>query len=271
VHIGRIRYHAPEPVAGTTVDCSVRVITVTDAMVEADAQVSLAGHPLVSISGWRDRQFGGDTITGAAYRFPELGTLSQRQPGGWWSLAERWPDLASRELSLYKYFAADERIAYDRCPPIQRRRWLLEHIVAKDAVRGWLWDHGAGPLFPAEIDIVEDSGGRLMATGRHGLSVPPLKVAVAHCGETAVASVRRGDDVEPGRLTGDIQIAEIPDPDTAVQVMRSLTAPVANDGHRMRTALINNPDGLPRRQYVVAWTVDTDQDSKLDNDKENAP
>ncbi len=238
VRIGRIRFHGPEPAAGKTVACAVRVTHRTDDFVEADAQVSVAGRPVVSISGWRDRQFGGDTTISAVFRFPELSTVAQRQPGGWWSAAEPWRDLAARELYLHAYLASDERQQYEACRPVDRRQWLLRRIAVKDAVRGRLWDHGSGPLFPAEIAVTEDRTGRLAVTGRHGLVVPALDVAVAHCQEMAVVSVR--GDQEPN----DIHLSEAPETTDELPPF---------SGDRMRTALLHNPDGLPPRRYLVAW------------------
>nr|WP_103337762.1 acyltransferase domain-containing protein [Amycolatopsis sp. CA-126428] len=248
VRIGRIRFHEPEPAAGTTVACAVRITHRTDDVVEADAQVSAAGRPVVSISGWRDRQFGGDTTISAVFRFPELSTVAQRQPGGWWSTAEPWRNLAARELYLQAYLASDERQQYEACRPVDRREWLLRRIAAKDAVRGWLWDHGSGPLFPAEIAVTEDRAGRLVVAGRHGLVVPALDVAVAHCREMAVVRVRDDrDDTESNGIR-------------LVEILETAAEPQLAPGDRVRTALLHNPDGLPPRRYLVAWRASKSND-----------
>jgi hypothetical protein len=63
-------------------------------------------------------------------------------------------------------------------------------VAVKDAVRGLLWDRGAGPVYPAEVRAHRDASGRWSVTGRHGLDVPDLDVAACQHGDVAVAMVR---------------------------------------------------------------------------------
>jgi phosphopantetheinyl transferase (holo-ACP synthase) len=83
-----------------------------------------------------------------------------------------------------------ERSQYAEHPPRGRRQWLLGRIAVKDAVRQWLWSHGEGPVFPAEIRVHNDESGRPYVTGLHGRALPPLDVSLAHRAEAAVAIVR---------------------------------------------------------------------------------
>jgi phosphopantetheinyl transferase len=99
-----------------------------------------------------------------------------------------------------------ERKQYDRHPPRGKRQWLLGRIAVKDAVRRWLWDSGAGDIYPAEIQVHNDKSGRPYLTGVHGRKLPELAVSIAHRAETGVAIVR------PGPCGIDIEeIAERPD------------------------------------------------------------
>ncbi|WP_436497868.1 acyltransferase domain-containing protein [Actinokineospora sp. HUAS TT18] len=263
ISIDRLRFHAAPPAPGSTVDCAVRITDLDDAVVRADAQVRVGGTVVVSITGWADTRFDSDAAIGAVHRFPETSTLSQRAEGGWWTAAERWPGLASREFYLRKYLGSAERDEYAACAPTDRRRWLLRRVVAKDAVRGHLWDSGYGPLFPAELRVRDDGSGRCTVTGVAGLLIPDLLVSVDSSHELGVAVV--GGRIAVAALDdADVEAARerlarfwhTPEPQPA--------AAAENDGGGLdltescpgvRTELVANPAGLPTRHYVVAWTA----------------
>jgi hypothetical protein len=185
----QVRQHAPLPPAGAAVRCSVRVRALTEDTIVADARLTHDDRPLVSITGWCDRRFDSSARAAAVHRFPEHNTLSERRPGGWWVMVESSPSLASREFYLRKYLGGGEHQEYENCAPRERRAWLLRRIVVKDAVRGWLWEHGFGPLFPAEIAVDVEDPEHPTVSGRHGLRVPELRVAVAAAQRVAVATV----------------------------------------------------------------------------------
>ncbi|AHH99683.1 acyltransferase domain-containing protein [Kutzneria albida] len=272
VTIRRIRFHQAEPEIGSTVDCAVRITDLTEDAVTADAVVSRGGQAAITISGWDDRRFDSGPEISAVHRFPDTSTLAQRRPAGWWLVAERWPTLASREFVLHKYLGATEHEQYLACAPPSRRHWLLERIACKDAVRGWLWDRGAGPLYPGELHV--DPDGRVH--GRHGAAVPALNVAVAHCAELAVAVIGQRPVIEIAEVTvaalgrKDFTAAEAELLDrsreatgdglaealarfaTACSVAERAGLP---DHSAVHTELVGSPHGLPARQYVVAWTT----------------
>jgi phosphopantetheinyl transferase (holo-ACP synthase) len=119
---------------------------------------------------------------------------------------ERWTDSASRGLMMRRYLGEDERVDYERHTPRAQRTWLLGRIAAKDAVRRWLWAHGARAMHPVEVHITNDEQGRPMA------SLPPdvagvhpaasaLSVSISHTEWLGVAVVSDTDpigvDVEP--------------------------------------------------------------------------
>ncbi|OIJ85914.1 beta-ketoacyl synthase [Streptomyces sp. MUSC 14] len=190
VQIGELRFHGPHPAPGAEVGCRMRITTLTDTLLEADAELTADGRVWAVITGWQDRRFDNDPTTRPVERFPERHTLSTARPGGWALVHERWPDLASRELIMRNVLGAAERAAYAARPPRGRRQWLLGRIAAKDAVRQWLWRHGEGPVFPAELHVRNDESGRPYVTGVHGRTLPPLDVSLAHRGEAGVAIVR---------------------------------------------------------------------------------
>nr|WP_281182508.1 type I polyketide synthase [Streptomyces sparsogenes] len=290
VGMRRIRLFGPHPRPGTPVECLIRVVALTDTTLEADVQLLVGGEVWARIDGWQDRRFDNHPTTRPVERFPELNALSEPRPGGWVLLHERWPDLASRDLIMRNHLGGVERTAYERHAPRGRRQWLLGRIAAKDAVRRWLWAHGEGPVFPAEVQVCEDARGRPYVLGAHGRTLPALDVSLASRAEAGVALVvprppgRGGGGPGPGirieELTGGTAGLE----GTVLRAVRGavaeaegvvgggpgftvldagpgwLLAEVASAAggprryrvHSVRTA---NPPGLPSRDYVVAWTT----------------
>ncbi|MEU2871590.1 beta-ketoacyl synthase N-terminal-like domain-containing protein [Streptomyces olivoreticuli] len=190
VGIREIRFHGPEPAAGRRLDCHIRITSLTETMLAADIQLSHRGTVWCEINGWEDRRFDSPPATDAIRRRPERSTLARVRPGGWHLVFECWPDPASHELMMRNLLGGAERDAYAARPPRGRRQWLLGRIAAKDAVRHHLWQHGAGPVFPAEIRVRNDDSGRPHPEGVHGRELPPLDLSLAHCAEAAVALVR---------------------------------------------------------------------------------
>ncbi|WP_235486555.1 beta-ketoacyl synthase N-terminal-like domain-containing protein [Streptomyces roseoverticillatus] len=206
VRVRHIRFFGPHPAPGTRVECLVRIVSVTDATVEADVQLLRDGHVWAEIGGWQDHRFDSRTGTKAQERFPERHTLSGVQPGGWVLLFDGCHDLASRDLVMRRHLGAAEREDHERRPPSGRRQWLLGRIAVKDAVRRWLWEHGEGPVYPAEVRVDNEASGRPRVTGAHGRVLPALDVSLAHRAEAAVALVRpRGADGRPAAVGIDLE------------------------------------------------------------------
>jgi acyl transferase domain-containing protein/phosphopantetheinyl transferase len=212
VQMRGMRFFGPPPRPGTRLTCLARISALTDSTLEADVQLADRGTVWAELTGWLDRRFANDPHTRRVERFPERHTLAETHPGGWSLLHDRWPDLASRELIMRRTLGAAERAEYERRPPRGRRQWLLGRIAAKDAVRQWLWDHGEGPVFPAEVRVHNDEHGRPLVTGTHGRRLPDLDVSLAHRADAAVAIVRPRR--APGGTPGPgIDIEEIADRD----------------------------------------------------------
>ncbi|MEV6168900.1 beta-ketoacyl synthase N-terminal-like domain-containing protein [Streptomyces sp. NPDC051954] len=190
VQMREMRFYGPQPAPGTDVGCFVRITSLTDTVLEADVQLTVGGEVWAELTGWQDRRFDNDPQTRPVERFPERNTLSEARPDGWVLLHERWPDLASRNLIMRNSLSGAERSEYEAHAPRGRRQWLLGRIAAKDAVRRWLWDRGEGPVFPAEIRVLNDELGRPYVTGLHGRQLPGLDLSLAHRAEAGVAIVR---------------------------------------------------------------------------------
>lgn len=192
VGMREIRFHGPHPAPGERLDCLVKITGLTGEFLDADMQLVHKGQVWAEFTGWRDRRFDSTPHIRQADRTPERSTLSIEQPGGWAFVREEWPDLATRELIMRNYLAGAERDAYESRPPRGRRQWLLGRIAAKDAVRQFLWARGEREMFPAELRIFNDEGGRPHVTGAYGRELPPLTISVAHRAEAGVAIARPG-------------------------------------------------------------------------------
>jgi hypothetical protein len=152
--IGAIRRYGPQPPAGSRVGCEVRIREVAAARMRADAELRAGdGAVWCRIEDWTTRRFATNEAIWRVKLRPGHEVLSRRTPAGWHVLREAWPDAASRELLMRRYLNAAERARYERFNPVQQRRWLLACMAVKDAVRQWLWDRGAGPVFPAEVAV----------------------------------------------------------------------------------------------------------------------
>ncbi|MDQ1376574.1 MAG: hypothetical protein QOE15_747 [Acidimicrobiaceae bacterium] len=202
--IDRLELFGPHPQVGQPLGCTVWVRTVTDTSVAADLELRRPdGTVWARIGGWTDRRFVTDDRVSPMLRWPESNRIAEDRPGGWFLLRDRWPDPANRELVMRRYLTAPERLQYEQHNPRGRHRWLLGRIAAKDAVRQYLWDRGAGPLFPAEFVVDNEESGRPSVDG-----LPAgTGISIAHSGELAVALV--GETDEAGRGVGiDVQAVE---------------------------------------------------------------
>lgn len=212
VALAAARFYGPHPLPGAPVDCHAVITSLTEDTLLADVRLTLPdGTVWAELSGWRDRRFSGlDARRSGGY--PEHLALSEARPGGWCLLRDVWPDLASRDLLMRMQLGRAEREAYEAKPPRGRRQWLLGRIAAKDAVRRWLWEHGEGAVFPAEIEIVNEESGRPRAVGTHGRTLPALGLSLAHRGDLAVALVRPAGSAPHSYGTGvGIDVEEVAD------------------------------------------------------------
>ena len=205
--IDQLHYYGPAPRPSERVRCTVRIASVSATEVFADLELRRAdGQLWARIDRWRDRRFNTDEVTWPVFLFPELNRIAQRQPGGWFLVQDRWPDPATRELIMRRYLSSDERAEYQRRTPRAAQQWLLGRIVVKDAVRQWLWDAGAGPVFPIEITVTNDASGRPRVMGPF---TEAPQVSLAHTGSLGAAIVGN-----PGCASGvGIDIEQITDRD----------------------------------------------------------
>ncbi len=185
--IDQVHYYGAPPRPGERVRCVVRICSVSAAEVVADLELRRAdGRLWARIERWRDRRFDTDEVTWPVFLFPERNRIARRQPGGWYLVRDRWPDPATRELIMLRYLSVAERADYQRRSPRAAQQWLLGRIAVKDAVRQWLWDAGAGSVFPIEVAVRNDPSGQPQVEGPF---TDAPQVSLAHSGSLAAALV----------------------------------------------------------------------------------
>jgi acyl transferase domain-containing protein len=178
--IAAVRYYAPQPPAGQSLDCTVWIREITDTGTRADAELrGSRGQLWCRIEGWATRRFATDDAIWRVKFAPGSSTLSWLAPGGWNVVREGWPDTASRELMMRRYLNAAERAEYERISPLQQRRWLLGRIAVKDAVRRSLWARGAGEIYPCELTVADTGDGVRV---RGPFQAPPVSFALSRSG-----------------------------------------------------------------------------------------
>ncbi|TCO53689.1 type I polyketide synthase [Actinocrispum wychmicini] len=175
--IDAVRYHGPTPEVGQRIQCTSWITEVTAEHMRADAELRTSDGTLwCRIEGWTTRRFTTDDRIWQVKLRAERNTLAEPQPGGWVMVTEKWADSATRELMMRRYLTAAERDQYRRLDLRTQRQWLVGRVAVKDAVRTWLWDRGAGPIFPAELTVIDEGDG-VRVTG--AFTTPT--VSVAHC------------------------------------------------------------------------------------------
>ncbi|MET0136511.1 MAG: beta-ketoacyl synthase N-terminal-like domain-containing protein [Kibdelosporangium sp.] len=200
--VDRIEYFGPAPDAGNTVRCRAHIRELTKDHMRGDIDLRTAeDHPWCRITGWSTRRFTTDDRIWQVKLRPDRNTLAEPQPGGWMLVTEKWTDSATRELMMRRYLTAPERAIYHALDLRTQRQWLLRRVAAKDAVRDWLWNRGAGPIFPAELVVTDDGSGVRV----HGPFTTPA-VQVAH-------------SPDPGRPSaGGCAVAIAGDPGVAIAI-----------------------------------------------------
>ncbi|MFJ9940117.1 type I polyketide synthase [Streptomyces erythrochromogenes] len=208
--VDRIAFHGPPPAPLELVAATARIRAVQDVTVRGDVELRRPGGQVwARIEGWTYRRFGADERVWPMKFTPEVCGIGEPRPEGWCLARRRWSDPASQELVMRRYLGAGEREVYERLAPRARAPWLLGRIAAKDALRGLLWDGGAGPVFPAEVPVGNDPAGRPLAEG-------PLtrgfRLSIGHKDRIAVALAH------PARPVGIDVEAVTSDPDALVRI-----------------------------------------------------
>jgi acyl transferase domain-containing protein len=295
VGVRRLQFFGPEPPPGAKLECIIRIQSLTDDHLVADAQLLQDGLVWAHIEGWTEKRFHSDARLKKALHLPERNAASFQQPEGWAVTFDLWrQDLPTRELIVRVAVGAAGYADYERQPIRERGQWLLSRVAAIDAVRFAMWADGAGDVYPSQVRAADHGPGRVQAI----VTLPHLRreyaVAYASCAEAAVGMAEPcppGTPARSGKIgIGIVEVTEdltsTAGPATSQAIVQAAADAVARAEGRKpspepgrctveamsedavtirgenRSYLVGyrglrNIAGLPPRRYVVAWTKGT--------------
>ena len=215
-HLESLALYAAPGATPESLQCRARIRLVGEELVDSDLDVVRPDGKLVCrLAGWRDRRF---DVPRAFLRFlhrPAEEMLTVAWPAALGSL----PDSESYEsyrLDLKgfpeSFFTAhgavwqralallilgpEERRFWQvlKLPPGERLRWLLDCLVAKDAVRSYVRKRCGMALAPADVGLPADVRGSMTLSGAWTDALPgSVALALARAGDEVVAVVGRVD------------------------------------------------------------------------------
>jgi hypothetical protein len=259
IGVDRIELFGPEPPPGVDLHCDVRIRKLELDQVQADGEIVLPdGRVWCRVEGWTSNVFHVDQVMEPVYHLTTTHFADEPQPGGWSVTIERWPTGAGRDLTARRFLSRADRAVYEGLNLLQQRRWLIDVIAAKEAVRRWLGDRGIA-AFPVHLQLEADGDHRFRV---HSPLIPEghdLRVTVSALNWLAVTVL--GD----GRYR-DVEVREVPsgaDPEAvareAAEAVRARNpgAPVASVPAAPHVTpssieIVVVPD------FAVAWTDDAD-------------
>ncbi len=236
--IERIELFGPMPDQEEVVSASVRVTHVDAVSVRADMELSHGRRVWARVHGWQDRRFESDDVIWPVLIWPESETLARPMDGGWVLVEEGWGSSAARELMMRRYLSQEEQARYATFNPRVQRLFLLGRIAAKDAARRWLWEQGAGPVWPVEITVENDATGRPLLRAP---CEPTLHVSISHTQWLGVALV---DDGAPVGI--DVE---------RVEERSEAFASTAFEPNELSLLLEGAEPGTRSRVLTAAWTA----------------
>ncbi|HEY2765307.1 MAG TPA: beta-ketoacyl synthase N-terminal-like domain-containing protein [Pseudonocardiaceae bacterium] len=204
-----LRLFQPSPAPGTPVRGLARIAFVNERQVRAEIDlVGPDGHLVAQLAGWTDHCL---DLTTSLFRATGS-SLSEAGPGApWKAMIDALPapgsffcwridDLSPHALVqsgrlpqrilAMSILSRRERATWANLAGTEQHRseWLLGRAAAKEAVCAALRNRVALDLYPADIDIVADERGSLVAAGSWAEYVDPAPlVSLAHCDGVAVA------------------------------------------------------------------------------------
>ncbi|HET6639524.1 MAG TPA: beta-ketoacyl synthase N-terminal-like domain-containing protein [Gemmatimonadota bacterium] len=195
VMLEQASFYGPPPETGRTFECTVRVRRFGARQVRADLELASGRRVWARFTGWEDRRRPNEPWMWPVIQWPERNMLARPIEGapGCVRLERAFADAITRDYFARRYLTAREWEAYRDLPERRKEDWLAGRVAAKDGVRRLLWDRGAGPLWPIEVEIPTGADGAPEVRAPGGLD---LRVSISHKQGRAVAMVAEG--VDPG-------------------------------------------------------------------------
>jgi len=286
VGIESVTFYGPDAEIHDRFDCKVWIRFYDELRVRADIDLTSNGRLWCRMTGWEDRRFEMDERAWPVLYKPQLNLLSipsEQIPGGC-TLRPHIGRVATRDYFARRFLGPNEFATYRTLNPRRQIEWLAGRIVAKDAARNALWQQGHGPIFPIEIEIVNEESGRpriVLSERLRREGVTDLRLSLSHKREFAAAIVEEGREPgidvervterEEGFEAASFTAAErdlLPIADRDEWVARFWAAKEAVAKAR-GTGLQGRPSNFPvtrkvRDQLIVAgWTVNTMRDGEF--------
>ena len=254
--VARVEWFGPKPAPGVEVRCDIRMVEQQRDLVRADGVLILPdGSIIARVEGWTSILFHLDELMEPLHHDPGHNDVAEAQPGGWYVIRERWPTGPARDLTARRYLDRTERAHYATLNLLEQRRWLIDVIAAKDAVRHWLRDTFGIACFPVQVALVPDGDRRFrVACDRIPAGHDPRVTLCPH-EWTAVATVGDGG-------YRDIEAVALGDHADAAGAAGAAAAAVATRNPGVAVSQVERPavdvpsrlEVPPPPPFAVAWT-----------------
>jgi malonyl CoA-acyl carrier protein transacylase len=255
--VASVELFGPKPSDGRPVHCDIRIVEVQRDLIRADGVLVLDdGTLLAHVRGWTSILFHLDELMEPLHHGAGRHDVTEPQPGGWYVVRERWPTGPARDLTARRFLARPERAAYARLNLAEQRRWLLDTVAAKDAVRSWLREGFGVECFPVEVTLSAAGERRYRVTcGRIPAGHDPC-VTLCPVGWVTVAVLGDGE-------FRDIEARLVSDAGSPAEAARQAAAAVAGRNPGSVVDSVERPANVvPSRlevpdppAYAVAWTA----------------
>jgi hypothetical protein len=255
--VASVELFGPKPRDGRPVHCDIRVTEVQRDLIRADGVLILEdGTLLARVRGWTSILFHLDELMEPLHHGAGRHDVSEPQPGGWYVVRERWPTGPARDLTARRFLSRPERAEYARLNLAEQRRWLLDTIAAKDAVRRWLRERFGIDSFPVEVTLIPAAERRFrVSCGRIPAGHDP-RVTLCPLGWVTVAVLGDGEfrDIEARLVAEAGSPAAAAEQAAAAVAARNPDTPVDSVERPVNVVpcRLEVPDPPP---YAVAWTV----------------
>jgi phosphopantetheine--protein transferase-like protein len=201
VGIESVTFYGPDAKIHDRFDCKVWIRSYDELRVRADLDLTSEGRLWCRMVGWEDRRFEMEERAWPVLYKPQQNLLSVPSPDipGACTLRPHLGRVATRDYFARRFLGPRELETYRTLNPRRQIEWLAGRIVAKDAARDVLWRQGHGPIYPIELEIVNEPSGRprvLLAERLRREGVADLRLSLSHKRAFAAAIVEEGR--EPG-------------------------------------------------------------------------
>lgn len=208
LRMGRLTLFGDAPEEGTEVDCRIKILGLDHHQIRAEAEVVRPdGSAWMRVEGWDDWRFHWPARFRDAFRRPDAEILADDLPLGpdapetarasWLRPPGDMGRPVWRDVLEQTHLTPAERAETARGPEPRRSLRLWGRIAAKDAARRLRLDRGAGPDYPADLEIRPDPVGKPVLRSLAGVGPIPL-VSIAHADGVAVALATLDPTARPG-------------------------------------------------------------------------